>query len=576
MIEYSLYWILAALSVGIFWALPVRLRFLFLGLACVLFIASVEPVTVLMMLVISGLVYIPQSQTKGRPLFAGLNLALIVLVAGFLFYFKYLPAIAKALNESYSFANLLLPLGISYFAFKIIHFVIERARGHLPEYGFWDYLAWLFLVPIFTAGPIQRFDLFITQRSATWQNAARQFGTPLYVYDLDMVRARIDLLRTLFGGQFDISYAIKANPNAALLDGLQPVLDTFDASSFAEVERAISAGMPAERISFSGPAKRIAELEGALRVGVGELILESVEEAEDLSRLAQTLGQTQACLIRINPDRVPRKFGASMAGTASQFGIDEADIATDLPKIAALPGIRVEGFHIYSGTNCLDPEAIAENFGIFADIFSSAAALLDIAPKRLIFGSGFGVPYLPDETELDHGALPELVQPVLDRLMADPRMRQARCVLELGRWLAAPAGWLLTSVIRQKQSRGKAVRMCDAGFNNHLAACGMMGSVFRRNWVYENLTNPTGAVGPYTLTGPLCTTIDRLGVDIELPEPRVQDVIAIPQSGAYGLTASPSRFISHPEPREAIWSKDDSFINATESQLNHWQGSVPT
>ena len=406
------------------------------------------------------------------------------------------------------------------------------------------------------------------------QEAARQFGTPLYVYDLDMVRDRVEILRNLFGGQFDISYAIKANPNAVFLAGLQPVIDTFDASSFAEVERAIAAGMPAGRISFSGPAKRVSELEGALRLGVGELILESFEEAEDLSRLSTASNKVQPCLIRINPDRVPRKFGASMAGAPSQFGVDEADMVDVLPRIANLPGLRIEGFHIYSGTNCLVPEAIAENFDIFVNIFQTAATMLDMAPKRLIFGSGMGVPYLPEEGPLDHAALPDLVQPVLDQLRTDPSLAQARCVLELGRWLAAPAGWLLSSVIRRKTSRGKELRMCDAGFNNHLAACGMMGSVFRRNWVYENISNATGAVGPYTLTGPLCTTIDRLGVDIELPEPRVGDVIAIPQSGAYGLTASPSRFISHPEPREVVWDAE-GFRDATESALNHWPGSVP-
>ena len=207
------------------------------------------------------------------------------------------------------------------------------------------------------------------------ETAARQFGTPLYVYDLEAMRARVSLLRDLFDGQFEISYAIKANPNAALLKGLQPLVDTFDASAFAEVERAIAAGMPAERVSFSGPAKRVGELKGALRVGVGELILESVGEAEELSRLAIAAGKTQACLVRINPDRVPRKFGASMGGAASQFGVDEEDIADALPQIAALPGIKIEGFHIYSGTNCLDPEAIAENFSIFVDIFDQCATI---------------------------------------------------------------------------------------------------------------------------------------------------------------------------------------------------------
>lgn len=399
--------------------------------------------------------------------------------------------------------------------------------------------------------------------------AAERFGTPLYVYDLDAALARLALLRRLFHDRFAISYAIKANPNPALLRALQPALDLFDASSFAEVLRGIGAGMPAGQISFSGPAKRAAELEGAIALGVGEMVVESLAEAQALSRLAQARGTVQPCLLRINPLHIPRKFGASMAGTASQFGIDEEAIAETLPQIAAFPGLRLDGFHIYSGTNCLDAPAIAENIAIMARIFREAAAIAGITPRRLVFGSGFGVPYLPDEAALDHQALPDLVLPVLDTLQADPALAGARPTLELGRWLVAPAGWLLTRVIGAKTSRGKEIRLCDAGFNNHLAACGMMGSVFRRNWVYQNLSNAGGALGRYTLVGPLCTTIDRLAADLDLPEPRLGDVIAVPQSGAYGLTASPTRFISHPEPREAIL-RGGQIEEATETLLNHW------
>ena len=102
--------------------------------------------------------------------------------------------------------------------------------------------------------------------------AAEQFGTPSYAYDLDAIVQRVAQLRQLFDGRFGVSYAIKANPNAALLTALQPHLDTFDASSFAEVHRAMDAGMPAGRISFSGPAKREREITGAIDLGVGELV----------------------------------------------------------------------------------------------------------------------------------------------------------------------------------------------------------------------------------------------------------------------------------------------------------------
>ena len=399
---------------------------------------------------------------------------------------------------------------------------------------------------------------------------ARQFGTPVYLYDLDILTARLSLLSTLFGDRFGLSYAIKANPNMAILAAVKPWLASFDASSIAEVERALVAGMDAGRITFSGPAKRDAELARAIALPVGELVLEGEGEARRASAMAVASGRVQPVLVRINPRRVPRGFGASMAATPSQFGIDEEDLATALPMIRDLPGLRLIGFHIYSGTNCRDAAAIAENFGIFADLFRQAQAITGIRPQALVFGSGFGVPYLPGEAALDHGAMPALINPIIDALRAEAPFAHARCTLELGRWLVAPAGWLLTGVVSAKQSRGASIRCLDAGFNNHLAAASMMGTVIPRNWVFYNITNPDGVVAAHTLTGPLCTSIDRLAVAADLPEVRVGDVLAIAMSGAYGLTASPGRFISHPEPREVV-AQGGQVRDVTESLLNHPQ-----
>ena len=392
---------------------------------------------------------------------------------------------------------------------------------------------------------------------------AEQFGTPAYVYDADLVVARIKRLKGLFDDRFSISYAIKANPNLALCRAIGPQLDSFDASSIAEVERALDCGMPPKNITFSGPAKRDHELARAVEIGIGELVIENLAEARIASEHALKRGRIQDCLVRINPFKIPRGFGASMAALPSQFGIDEEKLESDLPAAQALPGLRIVGFHIYSGTNCLDAEAIAENFEIFAKVFRYAQETAGIPVRKLIFGAGFGIPYLPDERELAIGELPELVNPIVDALLAEDAFAAARCQLELGRWLVGPAGWLITRVIAAKSSRGSEVRACDAGFNNHLAACGMMGSVIRRNWVFENLTRPDGDLATHTLVGPLCTTIDRLAFDIELPEVRVGDLLAIPQSGAYGFSASPNRFISHPDPVEIVVS-EDAVIDASE------------
>ena len=406
-------------------------------------------------------------------------------------------------------------------------------------------------------------------------SVAKTVGTPTYVYDVQTIRDRFARLRQVFGNRFGVSYAVKANPNIELLRRIEPQVATFDVSSFKEMERALAAGCAPARVTFSGPAKRRPEIERAIALGLGELVLESMAEAECASRFAAASGRTQPVLIRINPTAVPRHFGVNMAGKASQFGIDEEEIDDAIDRIASLPGLSLIGFHIYSGTNCLKANAIADNFEIFIRLFRKAAARAGIHPAKLVFGSGFGVPYYNEDSPLDVEAAAARIVPMIDALKAEAAFAQTECILEMGRWLVGPAGWLLTGVVTEKLSRGTHFLICDAGFNNHLAACGMMGTVIRRNWRYANVNAGKVNVGDaqsrtYTLVGPLCTTIDVLASDIALPETAPGDVLAIANSGAYGLTASPTRFISHPEPAEVLLDGED-MVAVSESALNHWQ-----
>lgn len=400
--------------------------------------------------------------------------------------------------------------------------------------------------------------------------AAGTLGTPLYVYDLDLIRARLERLRATFGSHFGVSFAVKSNPNVALLKGLAPLVDSFDVSAFAEAERAIAAGMEPERLTFCGPGKRPEEIRRAVRIGVGELVLESLHEARLADGFAGELGTRQTVLLRINPATSPRAFGVNMSGKPSQFGVDEEEMEAAIDALAALPNLDLAGFHIYSGSNSLSHEGLAENFGILTDIFRRATAHWGQAPRKLIFGAGFGVPYLPTDEEIDLAALAAEVLPGIDALKAEPAFAETELELELGRWLVGPAGWLLSSIIGAKASRGTELRICDAGFNTHLAAYGMMGSVIRRNWRIANLSNPEGPVERYTVVGPLCTTIDTLATKLELPATAIGDVITIENSGAYGLTSSPTRFISHPEPREALL-EGGRLTEVSESLLNHWR-----
>jgi diaminopimelate decarboxylase len=410
-------------------------------------------------------------------------------------------------------------------------------------------------------------------RTETLRGCARQFGTPCYVYFMGEALARVETLKRLFGGRFDVSFAVKSNPNLTVLSQFLGHVATYDVSSFAEAQRVRAIGADPKHITFSGPGKREEELRRAVQAGVGEIVCESVEEALSVDRYASRLERKAGILVRINPLRAPKSFSVNMAGKPSQFGIDEEAMEPALATIASLKNTDLLGLHIYAGTNSLNAEAIIENFCNFMDVFDRACRSIDCKPKKLIFGSGFGIPYLPDDEELDVAGIAAAINPGLDAFKSDPRYRDTQCVLEMGRWLIGRAGYLLTSVIREKTSRGTEFRICDAGFNNQLVACGMMGTIIRRNWRIAKISaagHHADEEGSYTLTGPLCTTVDLIASNIRLPALHRGDVLAIEGSGAYGLTASPTRFISHPEPREILVTAAGDIVDVSESLLNHW------
>ncbi|MCV2866472.1 type III PLP-dependent enzyme [Defluviimonas sp. WL0075] len=386
---------------------------------------------------------------------------------------------------------------------------------------------------------------------AALARVAAEFGTPSYVYVTDRIEQRIAELKAGFGDRFALSYAAKSNPNPELLRWLSTRIDTLDISSIGEMRLGLRGGWTADRMSFTGPGKRDAELREAVEGGLGELIVESLDEAIRADRIAAEAGRVQHILVRIAPDRVPKGFGDQMAGRPSAFGIDCETIHEELPRILALRNLRLIGLHIYSGTQCLVPGAICENYRIFMQLFSEICARHDIHPEKLVFGSGLGVPYFENDTPLDLAATAGGIAAELDAFRAQPRFRKARLVLELGRYLVGEAGYFLTGVTTIKDSRGTRFAICDGGMNNHLPASGNFGMVIHRNYRMHRVGGGEPA-RKVNLVGPLCTPLDRIGVGVHLPELAVGDVIAVHNSGAYGLTASPLHFISHEPPREIL------------------------
>jgi diaminopimelate decarboxylase len=248
---------------------------------------------------------------------------------------------------------------------------------------------------------------------------------------------------------------------------------------------------------------------------------------------------------------VPKGFGDQMAGRPSPFGFDIETADLEVPQVLALPHLRVVGLHIYSGTQCLKPEAICENYMIFLEIFRSVCGTHDLIPLKLVFGSGLGIPYHPGDTGLDLAAVAAGIGPELAALRAEPRFARTQLILELGRYLVGEAGYFVTRVTRMKTSRGSRIGICDGGMNNHLPASGHFGMVIHRNYRMHRVGGGDGAE-KIDLVGPLCTSIDRLASGVLLPPMAEGDLLAVHGSGAYGLTASPIHFISHPHPREIL------------------------
>lgn len=381
--------------------------------------------------------------------------------------------------------------------------------------------------------------------------AVERFGTPAYIYLTDAIEARLTELRASLGAWFDVSYAMKCNPNPALLAWLAPRVDLIDVSSGGEFALACAAGWQAQRASFTGPAKRDDELRAVIAGGLGELVIESPREARAADRIAAELGVVQPVLIRLAPDRVPKGFGDHMAGRPSPFGIDIEDAPVALPQILALPNLHVIGLHIYSGTQCLRPDAIAENWRIYMQIFRETCATHDLMPQKLVFGAGLGIPYHPGDTALSLPQIAADIGPDLTAFRNEPRFSRTKLVLELGRFLVGEAGYFVTRVISTKSSRGSRLAICDGGMNAHLAASGNFGMVLRRNYVIHKIGGGD-EVEKVDISGPLCTSIDKIGGAVLLPPLAEGDLIAIHTSGAYGPTASPLHFISHPTPREIL------------------------
>jgi len=379
--------------------------------------------------------------------------------------------------------------------------------------------------------------------------AERVGQTPFYAYDRALIAARVALLRAALPSDIHLHYAIKANPMPAVVQHLAGLVDGFDVASGGELKTVLDTPMPPEKISFAGPGKSEKELRQAAAAGI-VVNLESEREMEVLAKVGAALGLRPKAAVRVNPDFELKSSGMKMGGGPKQFGIDAERVPAVLERMKALE-LEFYGFHIFSGSQNLRAEAIME---AQEKTFELARRLADGAPgpvRLLNLGGGFGIPYFPGEQPLDLARVGEHLAGLMPAARAD--FPQAEFVIELGRYLVGEAGIYVSRVIDRKLSRGQVFLVVDGGLHHHLSASGNFGQVIRKNYpaLVGNRVVPEMAETA-SVVGPLCTPLDILADKMELGHAQAGDLIVVLQSGAYGLTASPTAFLGHPQAVEVL------------------------
>lgn len=381
----------------------------------------------------------------------------------------------------------------------------------------------------------------------------REFGTPVFVYDHEILVTRLAALRRALPSSFQISYSVKANPSQELLRIFLSCSCGLEIASAGELEQALAAGCPSEKIIFAGPGKTVAELQKALGTGIKEIHVESMLELNRIQSLCREKSLHAAVALRVNPGSEAQGGAMRMGGKPAPFGVDEENIEPLIAEILDDPYLSFKGIHLFTGTQILDHRVLVVQYRKAIEIARRIAHRFGCPIQTVDFGGGLGIPYFAGEKPLNLEEFAAELDRLDSELRADPIFCNTEFMVEPGRFLAGEAGVYVTTVNDIKVSRGKKFLICDGGMNHHLAASGNLGQTIKRNYpvaLLNKLSAP--ATEAVEVVGPLCTPLDVLARNAELPAAEVGDIFGVFQSGAYARSASPLGFLSHRTPPEVL------------------------
>jgi diaminopimelate decarboxylase len=378
----------------------------------------------------------------------------------------------------------------------------------------------------------------------TLLRAAGNFGTPLFVYDEGVLKRRWERLRNLLPPCVDILYSVKANPAVEVISAFAALGCGFDVASRGEAAAVSMAGGNHAKSVWVGPGKSEGDLRFAADAGIGVVAVESEGEFGRVRRIAEERSFSPLTALRVNPGR---GGGALSMSGATQFGVD-FDTAVKLLSKETGRKVEVAGVHGYLGTGLLDARKLAANMEL---VLREAERLQRATGRLLSFvdaGGGFGVPLYPGDPPLDEEFLTEELYDLFGRYLDRHPWTEALFV-ESGRFLTAEAGVMVARVLDVKRVHGRDFAIVDGGIN---ALGGRDGYLGAKHPPLRLLGKDGEGRTPWTVCGPLCTPMDRLAVNVDLPGPEEGDLLAFYLAGAYGPSASPGRFLGRGFPEEVI------------------------
>ncbi|MEO8044953.1 MAG: type III PLP-dependent enzyme [Spartobacteria bacterium] len=392
-----------------------------------------------------------------------------------------------------------------------------------------------------------------------------QYGSPLYVYDLDEAESQAKALFDLLPKASQVLYSVKANPIPELCAALRTAGCRVEIASPLELKVVLEAGFTPDQILCSGPGKTAPLVREMLLGGVTHFSCDSWYDLERLAAVAAKTKKHANALMRLQVSSAPTG-SVGVGAMQSHFGVDPADLLDGgVARIEALRGAELAGIHIYSGGQIQSADKLA---GTFEHAIHLAEEIVQAGvPLRLLdLGGGFPWPFGTSDAPIDISALPEKLQSVnaQRKLTAD-----ADLWFESGRYLVASCGTLLSTVLDVKVAHGdKTYVILDTGMI-HLGGMAGLGRIYRAVATIESLDGSDGSSRQAAdVMGPTDYALDYVARDTPVPPLKPGDVVAIPNVGAYGLTASLVAFTGLDAPLE-VCCRGTSVVSVHRLRAGH-------